>query len=115
MSGATVIIGAGFAGIATAYHLARRNVRDIVVLEREEGPGMHASGRNAGLLRQSSSDPATAELLRTGARAARTGSSGPRRGPRESGRSRSRAAVRSARSRCWESHSDSNGSSVSRS
>jgi len=67
----TVIIGAGFAGIATAYHLARRGARDIVVLEREEGPGMHASGRNAGLLRQSSSDPATAALLRDGARAAR--------------------------------------------
>jgi glycine/D-amino acid oxidase-like deaminating enzyme len=66
-----VIIGAGFAGIATAYHLARRGMRDVLVLEREEGPGMHASGRNAGLLRQSSSDAPTARLLRQGARVAR--------------------------------------------
>ncbi|MHC4953206.1 MAG: NAD(P)/FAD-dependent oxidoreductase [Planctomycetota bacterium] len=69
--GTTLIIGAGFAGIATAYHLARRGARDIVVVEREAGPGMHASGRNAGLLRQSCDDAATAAILREGARAAR--------------------------------------------
>ena len=66
-----IVVGAGFAGIATAYHLSRRGVRNIVVLEREEGPGVFASGRNAGLLRQSSDDEPTAGLLRPGARAAR--------------------------------------------
>lgn len=66
-----VIVGAGFAGIATAYHLARRGVREILVVEREEGPGVHASGKNAGLLRQSSHDPALVPLLRAGARAAK--------------------------------------------
>jgi glycine/D-amino acid oxidase-like deaminating enzyme len=66
-----VIVGAGFAGVATAYHLARRGVDGIVVLEREAGPGLHASGRNAGLLRQSSRDDALVPLLRRGARAAR--------------------------------------------
>jgi len=65
-----VIVGAGFAGVATAYHLARRGVLATVV-EREDAPGMHASGRNAGLLRQSSSDGPTAGALRSGARAAR--------------------------------------------
>jgi len=64
------IIGAGFAGAATAYHLARRGVTDIEILDMESGAGVHASGRNAGLLRQSSSDPAIAELLRRGARVA---------------------------------------------
>jgi glycine/D-amino acid oxidase-like deaminating enzyme len=66
-----VIVGAGFAGLSTAYHLARKGVGDLLVLEREEGPGMFASGRNAGLLRQSSSDEALLPLLRSGARAAR--------------------------------------------
>ncbi|MGQ0612212.1 MAG: NAD(P)/FAD-dependent oxidoreductase [Planctomycetaceae bacterium] len=66
-----VIVGAGFAGVATAYHLARRGVREVLLLEREPGPGMHASGRNAGILRQSSEDPAIAAFLRAGSRAAR--------------------------------------------
>lgn len=66
-----VIVGAGFAGLATAFHLARRGLRGILVLEREAGPGFHASGRNAGMLRRSSSDEATHRLLLAGARAAR--------------------------------------------
>lgn len=66
----TTIVGGGFAGISTAYHLARRGVRDVVVIEQEDGPGYHASGRNAGLLRRSSHDPAIAQMLRNGARAA---------------------------------------------
>ena len=65
-----VIVGAGFAGVSTAYHLARRGVTGIQVLEREVGPGFHASGKNAGLLRQSSHDPALVPLLRRGSRAA---------------------------------------------
>ncbi|GIW45229.1 MAG: FAD-dependent catabolic D-arginine dehydrogenase DauA [Candidatus Binatia bacterium] len=44
-----VIVGAGFAGAATAFHLARRGAGKIVVLEREAVPGYHASGRNAAL------------------------------------------------------------------
>jgi len=66
-----VIVGAGFAGLSTACHLARRGVKDIVVIEREQGPGVFASGRNAGLLRQSSADEALVPMLRRGARAAR--------------------------------------------
>ena len=44
-----VIIGAGFAGAATAYHLTRRGLTDIVVLEQESIPGFHSSGRNAAM------------------------------------------------------------------
>lgn len=67
----TVIVGAGFAGVSTAYHLARRGSRGVLVLEKETAPGMQASGRNAGLLRQSCDDPEIAALLLRGARAAR--------------------------------------------
>ncbi|MCZ6624768.1 MAG: FAD-dependent oxidoreductase, partial [Deltaproteobacteria bacterium] len=62
-----VIIGAGFAGAATAYHLARRGVREIVVLEQESMAGVHSSGRNAAMVRQVVSDPAIAGLAREGA------------------------------------------------
>jgi len=67
----TVIVGAGFAGVSTAYHLARRGAKGILVLEKDPSAGMQASGRNAGLLRQSSDDPDIAALLQRGARAAR--------------------------------------------
>ena len=62
-----VIIGAGFAGAATAYHLARSGARDILLLEQEQMAGVHASGRNAAMVRQVVSDPALAELTREGA------------------------------------------------
>ncbi len=52
-----LIVGAGFAGAATAYHLSRGFAGTIALLEREETPGVHASGRNASLLRQSEADP----------------------------------------------------------
>lgn len=47
-----VIIGAGFAGAATAYHLTMRGVRKVLLLEREPIPGAHASGKNAALVFQ---------------------------------------------------------------
>jgi glycine/D-amino acid oxidase-like deaminating enzyme len=49
-----VIVGAGFAGTATARHLVRAGVRRVVLLEREPTPGRHASGLNAGMARQNS-------------------------------------------------------------
>jgi D-arginine dehydrogenase len=63
-----VIIGAGFAGASTAYHLVRRGVRNVVLLERESVPGVHASGRNAALAFSILSDPYEAGLALEGAR-----------------------------------------------
>src|SRR5687767_2387163 len=61
------IIGAGFAGASTAHHLIRRGLRDVLVLEREHAPGLHASGKNAALVYQLISTHAEARLAIEGA------------------------------------------------
>ena len=63
-----VIIGAGFAGAATAYHLTRRGITNVLILEKEAIPGFHSSGRNAAMIRQCVSDPALTRLARDGAK-----------------------------------------------
>lgn len=63
-----VIVGAGFAGAATAWHLVARGIRDVVIVEREPVPGAHASGRNAALAFQGLADPVEAQLAVEGAR-----------------------------------------------
>jgi D-arginine dehydrogenase len=45
-----VIVGCGIAGASLAHFLAERGVTDILILEREEQPGYHATGRSAGVL-----------------------------------------------------------------
>jgi D-arginine dehydrogenase len=62
-----VIVGGGFAGAATAFHLAQAGVRDVIVLEREATCGYHASGRNAGLCRQINEDDVVTGLAIGGA------------------------------------------------
>ena len=62
-----VIIGAGFAGAATAYHLARLGVKEMVIVEQESVAGVHSSGRNAAMARQVVPDPAIAAMAREGA------------------------------------------------
>jgi D-arginine dehydrogenase len=47
-----VIVGGGFAGAATAYQLMRRGAGKVVLLEQEDLPGRHASGRNAAVARR---------------------------------------------------------------
>jgi L-2-hydroxyglutarate oxidase LhgO len=45
-----VIVGSGIVGLSIARELASRGARDVLVLEKEDGLGRHASGRNSGVL-----------------------------------------------------------------
>jgi D-arginine dehydrogenase len=63
-----VVVGCGFAGLSTAVHLAKKGV-SVVVLERDPAPALHASGKNAGMIRQAVSDPHLARLAMEGRRA----------------------------------------------
>src|SRR5437763_11383527 len=57
-----VIIGGGCMGASVAYHLARRGITDVVVLEREKMLGMGSTGRNAGGVRHQFSNEANIRL-----------------------------------------------------
>jgi D-arginine dehydrogenase len=63
-----VIVGAGFAGAATAWALGRAGLAPGVILEQEFGYGVHASGRNAALLRIAEADPVILPLAMRSAR-----------------------------------------------
>ena len=60
-----VVVGAGFAGLATARELAAAGL-DVVVLEAEAIPGFHASGRNAAIARRLIEAPSVAALADRG-------------------------------------------------
>ncbi len=62
-----VVVGAGFAGAATAFHLTRMGMERVTILEQEAVPGMHASGRNAAMVRQVVPHESVAALARGGA------------------------------------------------
>jgi D-arginine dehydrogenase len=66
-----VIVGAGFAGAATAWALSRRRPLAGLILEQEETYGFHASGRNAAILRLVESDPIVRTLASRSAAAIR--------------------------------------------
>jgi sarcosine oxidase subunit beta len=57
-----VIVGGGCMGASVAYHLARRDVTDVILIEREPQLGTQSTGRNAGGFRHQFSDPANIEL-----------------------------------------------------
>lgn len=61
-----VVIGAGFAGAATAFQLARRGIEDVAILEQEDFAGTHASGRNAGIGRETALPETIAALAAEG-------------------------------------------------
>ncbi len=58
-----VIVGAGLAGLATAYYLTRHSSLKILLLEKESAPGLHASGKNAAMLRQVVLDASIASFI----------------------------------------------------
>ena len=51
MEAEVLIIGAGVMGSSLAYHLSKRGKR-VLVIEKECAAGTHASGKNAGMVRQ---------------------------------------------------------------
>jgi sarcosine oxidase, subunit beta len=57
-----VVIGGGCMGASVAYHLARRGITDVVVLEREKMLGAGSTGRNAGGVRHQFSNEANIRL-----------------------------------------------------
>lgn len=63
-----VVVGAGMAGAAAAFFLAREHGAQVILLERERQPGMHATGRNAAILRCAIPDPALHALAQASAR-----------------------------------------------
>jgi len=71
-----VIVGAGLAGAATAFHLRRAGVTDVLLLEREGVAGVHSSGRNASLLRERIDHPDLQPMATEGAAALRSGDLG---------------------------------------
>src|SRR5262249_34612571 len=61
-SAEVVIIGGGCMGASVAYHLTRRGVTDVVLLERETLLATGSTGRNAGGVRHQFSNEANIRL-----------------------------------------------------
>src|SRR5262245_43670985 len=45
-----LIVGAGIIGLTIARELLQRGHSDLLIIEKEDAPGRHASGRNSGVL-----------------------------------------------------------------
>ncbi len=58
-----LVIGAGVAGLSTAYHLGVENAGSICVLEKESVPAAKASGKSAGMLHHFHPDPEMRRML----------------------------------------------------
>jgi D-arginine dehydrogenase len=57
-----LVVGAGIAGSSVAFELAGR--RDVILLEREDRPGYHSTGRSAAMLSETYGAPAVRALAR---------------------------------------------------
>jgi len=69
-----LIVGAGLAGAATAYHLSQRSLARLLVVEQEPMLGVHSSGRNASIVRRFGVDPLVQPLMEEGAEFLRSAS-----------------------------------------
>jgi sarcosine oxidase subunit beta len=61
-SAEVVIIGGGCMGASVAYHLTRRGITDVVIVEREPMLAMGSTGRNAGGVRHQFSSALNVQL-----------------------------------------------------
>lgn len=68
-----LIVGAGMAGAATAYHLAESSDLRVTIVDMEETPGQHSSGRNVAFIREYEEDPALRPLSASGCEVLRGG------------------------------------------
>ena len=64
----SIIIGCGIAGASLAYFLTERGMTDILILEREEQPGYHATGRAAAVVVELDLVPSVLQLKILGAK-----------------------------------------------
>lgn len=62
-----LIVGAGMAGAATAFHLAKRTDLSVLIVEQEPTAGEHSSGRNAAIIRVYADEPELGGMLTKGA------------------------------------------------
>ncbi len=62
-----MIVGGGVAGLSLAWALAERGVGDVLVLEREDQPAVHATGRSAAALDEIDNIPTLQRLKMGGA------------------------------------------------
>jgi len=62
------VIGAGFAGLATAYYLVKKGADPVTVVEMEKKPGLGASTQNAAMICRFDEDAATSAMCAEGAR-----------------------------------------------
>lgn len=63
-----IIVGCGIAGASLAYFLAKRGLTDILILEKEEQPGYHSTGRSAAVLVEFDLVPSILQLKLLGAK-----------------------------------------------
>ncbi len=63
-----IIIGCGIAGASLAYFLAKRGLTDILIIEKEEQPGYHSTGRSAAVLVEFDLVPSILQLKLLGAK-----------------------------------------------
>jgi len=76
-----IIVGCGIAGASLAYFLSRRGLTDVVILEREEQPGYHSTGRSAAVLVELDFIPSVLQLAILGAGFLRNPPDGFSQGP----------------------------------
>jgi D-arginine dehydrogenase len=63
-----IIIGCGIAGASAAYFLSQQGITDLLILEKEDQPAYHATGRSAAVLVEMDLVPSVLELKLIGAR-----------------------------------------------
>ena len=61
------IVGSGIAGLSLAYFLTQKGVKGVLLLEQEKTLGRHASGQNAGMIRQVVTYESVGHLAQKGA------------------------------------------------